>query len=498
MPSLQEVMEALPSTGGADLDTLLVVSGGTLKCISRSDLRGPVVLQEEAFRTAASFQIFPTPPAPDGTPSTTLTDYTTQLEEARDWSIASGGMVLFPAGYIGFTGPFKLKSHMSFQGAGREKTIFYNLATDQSDGFTSLLPDEDANVDGACFVHLRDLSISCGWDKTGSGGAWNYPRAEMTQVGLRLHTPISSTAVRNLNRFNKNDTYNIIQNVGVTNVAGVGMWLDGRGEMMLDSLNFESCAIGGMYCGSPDNWISNVTSHGHGFWGTWVTAGNLRGGFWKSWFIGLNKYEKPDQGHVFEGSGNKNVDLVAITAQDCWGAGIRWDFAGSKVTGNLDECGGGRLYQDGYGYRGARSNEDNCYILIGSADFSVIEMSLANVIANGFTVRVAHCDGSGHENTDVLYHLDANAAQISETVTADGGSTNNKRHIQVRRKDGSIIYGYRTIAELNDETHGVNLHKQLGSVAILDDGRPVYSSGGPSASWVDATGTVVATPTTPV
>ena len=430
----------------------------------------------------------------EGEPAETPIDNLAALELARDWSIERGGRVEFGGGIYGHDGTFHPESHINFQGAGRDDTEFLSLHTNNADCWSTLKPGDDPDVDGAAQMTLRDFSINGGWDKTGSGGSWNYDQSEMPQRGFLISAPLNSAAVRLIHRGGV-DTYDQIRNIRVEKVAGTCMQLEGRGEKMMSGLRLNAGAIGGLLNNSPDNWISEITSSGHGVFGTKVTAGNQRMWGWKVWFCGMWLTDAPDAAFIYDGSSNKAIRAFGIDVQDAWGPAYDIQGSGIKVSGWLDECCGGRLVEQGNGYQGARGSNDNAYVLIRNGESCEISVTASGVIDNGFNPRIARVASENASMHYMDYNVNVPGSNINEAVNAAGTYDPDVSNVVVkRRRDGALLFGGVSIANLNNGAHEVNLNKLFGSTVLLDDGRPAISTGGPSASWIDALGTVIATP----
>lgn len=466
-----------------------------------TDMGDSFVWEGVSYRTAESFGCVSVGFDSNQEPATTPVNNLAAMELAREWSIATGGVVLFGSGIYGFDGTFRLKPHLNMRGAGRNDTHFWTLHTDMSDGFSSLLSGDDPTTTGASWMTLRDFTINCHWNKMGSGGSWNYPATEMTQRGMYLYAPTNSAQLKAIHRGTANDNYSVIDNIAVKGAKGTGLVIEGRGEMMLSRLALSGHALGGLDCKSPDNWMRDFTISSCGQFGAKIGAGNQRMADFKAWFIGLMKGEAPLQGLIFDGAGNKNIIAQNMSTQDTWGAGVLVNGQGITVNGNIDEACGGRIVEQGFGYTGSRTSTDNAYVVIAGATGCELDFSMTGSINNSITRRVARLHSSGHQKTKLKYTLDMTnnnpaTGGITEAVTAAGGSTNNKRHVTVVRQDGAVIYGAWDLATYGDSTHGVNLHKKTGTKETLNTGIPIYSAGDlPTSAWLYADGTVAVTPT---
>lgn len=421
----------------------------------------------------------------------------TAMQTAADWS-AAGGVVTFGAGKYGFDGTLTLSPYTAFVGQGGTtiKTILQQMNTSWPNCLVG--PPVSGSSGGTSNVTLIGICVDGSWDlqnSFGTGGNWNYLLASKNQKGIWLDSPDSGANA--LNDENSPDTHNFIFDVAVRNVAGVGLYLDGRGEMLIDKIRIYRCATIGFYLDSPDNWVNNATISTCGDKGFVISSGNQRIADIKSWFIGMCKGEEPSGFglEIAEGSGNANIDCVNMSTQDTWGPGMKLEGITLSLRGRIDEAGGGRLEQQGNGWTGTRT-KDRTALEIGTLKDSDINVqvkgtdrglsSLPHLISfrnSGPTMNVIRLTTNRSAAVPYLH---------STLVETTAGYNSAKRWNLVQSFSGDILHGTKTVTQLNDVTEDINVYGKAGLQVFTDAYRPLWKSGDTAASpWKDAAGTTV-------
>jgi hypothetical protein len=354
---------------------------------------------------------------------------------------------------------------------------------------------------GVSNIYLDGFCVDGGWDlrnSYGSGSTWNYLVASKTQYGIYIDSPINGAG--NLNREGSNDTHNLLTDLWVRNVAGDGMRILGRGEMLMHHHRISNCAVNGMYLDSGDNWLNGSTISTCGSEGLVVSAGEQRISNVKAWYIGMCKGEEvPGVGVEFpDASGIASVGGTNITTQDTWGPGMLIEGVSIYVQGRVDNAGGGRLQQFGSGYQGTRT-KDRVAVEIGNLKDSQVEVQIKGndlgLSTLPHAVRFGSSAASMNRINITTYKHAVNPYLHSTLIEQITGYSNAKRHNVVQSQNGDWLHGTKTAAQLQDIAHDVNVYKRAGMMVLTDAYKPLWSAGSTAGSvWLDAAGSTVYTP----
>jgi hypothetical protein len=436
------------------------------------------------------------------------TDNLAALQRAINWSSEEGGTILLGAGVYGIDGTLQLLSHTTIVGLGGTTGVSCIQQLDMNWPSCLASVTSTSHATGVANVKLVGFMVDGGWDfknTFNTGSTWDYLLASKTSYGIYLSCPLNSGADL-VNRFGSIDANNFLSDLYVTKVAGIGIYMEGRGESRIQHIRVSSCATDGFYLESPDNWMTDCTYNVCGNRGLVVSGGNERIMGIKSWFIGMCKgQEVTGIGVEFpDGAGITNVDGTNITTQDTWGPGMLIEGNTIRVQGRVDCAGGGRLEDSNLGYQGNRTKPRSS-IEIGNLKDSRVECAIRgtgpfDLSAAGqhlYPHHVYFSNGGADQNLiDITYYKRSSVDWFNPTmINAVAGVANAKRHNIVQTQNGDILYGTRTAGELGDIAHSVNLYKQFGQRVVMNTGQIAISNGGTAAdTWVTTAGVTLATP----
>lgn len=433
---------------------------------------------------------------------TSLRDNRAALQEAIDWSAASGRTVFFGGGVYGIDGTLRLRSNCSLVGIGSHNTRLVQLNTEWPDCVVS---EKEFGV-GTSAVTLSGLSIDGGWDKRatfGAGEKWQYASEAMTQRGLVLASSLDFSQNAENNRDRLGDPYNHLNDILIQNVAGSGLVIKGRGEIRLQGIDIRYCANWGADVGAFDCWLDAASISTCGRGGLLIRDGNQRVSNVKCWFIGMNSTEEYGVGIEIEAPSSAIVG-TNITTQDTWGTAFKLGGRANHIMGNAETT--GTLFNRwGYGLSERRR------------PIYTVELHQAQDVRADITVtdRFAGTKGAGLPrlvgifsassiNNRVVLTIDESHPRIApsyDTITPvyeDHGSINAKRYNIVETHTGRLFHGMTDAVSLSDADHGVNGSgaKSAGTTRWDTTARrPVWARGSaPTDAWVDAAGTIVIEP----
>jgi hypothetical protein len=190
-----------------------------------------------------------------------------------------------------------LKSNTILVGKGRNATKLLQLDTAWP---TCMAPADNAapTTDGAAFITLVGFELNGGWnfqrDISTSGNWRNFGVADMTQIGLHLFCPTGgANDLADIHRIATVDSFDILRDLTIRNIAGQGLLCEGRGEKFMQTIRIASCATDGIDMSCVDNWLSDFTIHNCGNRGMVFNGGNQRMSDIKTWYIGMMVDEEP-------------------------------------------------------------------------------------------------------------------------------------------------------------------------------------------------------------
>lgn len=407
----------------------------------------------------------------------------TFLQQAIDWSAATGGLIQLPAGAIDIHGTAIWRLGAAMRGAGKHSSRLRQtrLPRSASEPFADLLvaPPVSGRTGGTGFTLLADLILDGGWNLRNhigaAGGNWSYDPARMTQRAVVYDTPASGPASGSASREASSDAHNRLDNVTIANVAGYGIHMSGRGENFLRGLELRKCAIAGLLLDSPDCFISDLSSYSHGDSGVVITAraSNLRFANSKMWFTGMQRdAEVVGAGIHLPDTGTAALTMANISTQDTWGPGLHLaGDAGITFHGDLDEAGGGRLEQQGFGYGGTRSLP-RCFVRAnGALRRARIDAQVKGGQRTAERPHLLHIAGAAVAHCDFRFAGEM-AGIHAQPVLENAGARNARRHNEVWFGQ-RLLHGHVTEAQLADTAHGVNDPLYGPGRAFTADGRMV-------------------------
>lgn len=389
------------------------------------------------------------------------------LQDAIDWSAETGGLIQLPAGAIDIFGTAIWRIGAGIRGAGKHSSRLRQIQVPRSasEAFTDMLvcPPVSGREGGTGFTLLADLILDGGWNMrnfVGATGAvnWSYDPSRMTQRAVVYDTPVTGTGGGSASREVSSDAHNRLDNVTVTNVAGIGIQMSGRGENFIRGVELSKCATTGLRLDSPDCFISDLTSYTHGDSGIIITgkASNLRFTNSKMWFTGMQRdVEVIGAGVQFPDSGTAAMTLSNISTQDTWGPGLHLcGDAGITFHGDLDEAGGGRLEQQGFGYTGTRSLP-RCFVrAAGTLRRAQINAQIKGGTRTPVRPHLLHISGSSVAGCEFRFAGDVSGVH-EQRVAENISNRNARRHNEVWLGN-RLLHGYVTDENLADAAHGVN------------------------------------------
>lgn len=431
------------------------------------------------LRTAESFGAVATPH--DGTP----VDNLTALQAAIDWSAANGGIVFLGNGEYGIDGTLDFKGNAGLVGQGQHHTTLIQMDTLWP---SVLVP---AHADGNGWNTISGLTIDGGWDlreSFGVGATWDYDPILMTQVGLQLSCPDTGpTQIRG----GSADMQSRILDVGVRNVAGTGVLMDGRGEIMTSGLQVASVAGDGIVCDAADNFFQSVSVFVTGNRGILISNGNQRIVNSKFWFNGMRKQQAANAAFEITGPTTANCIASGLSIQDSWGYGMAIDGVSHNIQANIAEA--GNLHADPlYAFGFATKQANMAYLLIDGSNDCRFDLTMRNrkdVTATWKPALVRFEDNGSRRNTIQVtpdrQGLSSGAVIFYDEVTpvtASSGYNNANRYNEVWI-DSTLVHRKLPQTDFDDPTHDINFIVYPGARALRDDSVWMTYNG---TAWVTA------------
>lgn len=417
----------------------------------------------------------------------------TALQAALDWSSSSGGVVSIPGGRLDIFGSLVLPIGAAVRGMAQFSTQIRQrqVPTSLAESFTNIFtaPPVVGTSGGNGFNIISDMMIDGGWNIRDYEGAnhvnWAHDPARMTQVAIQTDTPTGGP-VGSASRPAWSDAQSRFQNLTILNVAGTALDLKGRGEIMVNMVELGKCGKHGLDIAAPDCFIHMLTSYTTGDSSAVIRsgAGNLRMTNSKFWFTGMQSAaECVGAGIHLPDQGTTAIEMHAVSTQDTWGPGV--DLSGNTgifFSGDIDEAGGGRTTQQGFGYAGSRSLPRSCIRLSGTLRRAEINARVRGGNRNGAGNRPALVDfrGSGILGCDL--RLNGDLSYISTPLVVEAGGYVNARRYNKIDFAGRLLHGAVTKAQLDDPTHGVNDAIYGPSEVMMTTGRRAKKNS--AGAWV--------------
>lgn len=410
----------------------------------------------------------------------------TAFQDAIEWSHETGGAIAHPGGLIDVHGALIAQSGMAVFGASpaAAKIRQVQQPTSLSEGFTNLFDISPVSgaTGGVGYTTVHRIHLDGGLDDMTSyqgapEGWWQFALARMTQRLVVWDTPITGPAEGPAGHAAGTDAHNWLTGCWLSNCAGIALHSSGRGENRVEGNRFWRSAINNVYMASPDCWVLNNTMSESGDSSMVVraAAGDMRLNGNKFWFAGMYAAsEVTGAGLHLQDAGIRSIEGSANTFQDTWGPAIlaSGDTA-IRLSGTIDHAGGGRIEQQGFGYRGARTQPRTCVRALGTLRRAELDFRVIGGDLNGSANRphLLHISGGGIMGCDFKFNGDLAGINPTPVVEASG-STNNKRWNKVRFND-RLIHGTVTEANLADPTHGINDGDATGGGGLYrqDDAR---------------------------
>ena len=448
-----------------------------------ADITGKPASVEDAHSVTAFGAVMSTFPRLTPPTQAVMEANTAALQAALNASAAQGFMATVPDGILYVWGSVTLPLGAMIKGTGKFSSCIQQgrvpgqggVAASEAwvDVFTA--PAINGTTGGNGFNLVKDLTIDGGWNLRNSydaaaGPNWNYTAALMVAAGIRIATPTNGTGGSSAFREAGSDAHVTFENLLIQNVAGYGFHCSGRGENFFKGLEIRRCHRA-YYLSAPDCFMDMLTMYTIGDVGAEIKsgAGNLRWQNSKVWFVGMaNGFEPVGAGVYIPDNGTAGIFINNVDTQDTWGPGLY--LAGDSnlwYAGNIDEAGGGRLEQQGFGWTGTRTLP-RTYIRYGSTcRRAKVQASIRGGSRNGAAnyPLLVHYTGSGAQFTETI--LDGPLATIDMASGSIAGGTKqngvgvangltNAKCYNVVKHGFRTLYGKVTLAELEDAAHAVN------------------------------------------
>lgn len=264
---------------------------------------------------------------------TNITDLATYIQAALDAAVS----VEAPAGiYLAST--IRLNPRNSLIGTGHGGTEFKQFAATAGD-FIAL------KTNTAERIVLRDFAVN-----------GNKANQSVANKGINFSNTGSSAAHTSASTMGSNDPRHLLHNLLIYDTKGDGLFMDGRGEAMVDSIWTYRCDGHGIYNNTFDSWFSNLSSGGSGLHGIFndAAAYDCRFTNIKAWFSGM-----VDAVNSGDGLNHKGYYCVfsGVEIQDSRRHGVWFDSAGENVfSGHIQSPGFVGNASDGFRIRDSRNN----------------------------------------------------------------------------------------------------------------------------------------------
>lgn len=428
------------------------------------------------------------------------------IQDAIDWSSATGGRVMANHGVYGIEGTVHLKSECNLVGSGPFATKFIQLAPRAGGAWVDTMISDPSVPDGVAAVTLADFCLHGGWDLKAleGGGNWDYDPATMTAKGIHLFKAVSGNAV---GRDGRIDGTHRLHNLYVERVAGDGLVIQGRGMTMGSNLLSERSAKSGFLLDTFDSFFVNLEAGVCGTHGLrFVNASNNRVSNVKSWYIGMCK--RPHNGYAVsvEGSNTSNFYGVNINTQDTYRQSIYVEGHAIHLTGSVDSA----------GYLWYMSPEivpqppTTAYEVLETGNLQYSHIELAVTGRTGYKAdyandlpRLLEINTSGSRDNHFVFWPEEYANTVvyrkDQPINVAGGNIAAKRlnlvDIGMTRIEVGSSNNGRGPIHFADPEDGINhpVNKRAGTQRWdYVNGRPVWASGpNPADPWVDAMGTPI-------
>ena len=458
--------------------------------VGQVETRHPLVMGYQPLVDARAFGVVPVAISAAATEAQGIANRAA-MQDAIDWSHETGGAIAHPGGSVDVRGSLVQRAGLSIFGAApgacriKQAQQPTSLAESWTDLFTIAPVVNGAtkadDSGGVGYVSFRGVHFHGGWDDLTSyqgaaEGWWQFALARMTQRLIVWDTPMRGPAIGSAGRAGGTDAHNWLTGCWLSNCAGIALHSSGRGENRVEGNRFWRSAINNFYMASPDCWVLNNTMSESGDSSMVVraAAGDMRLNGNKFWFAGMYAAsEVTGAGLHLQDAGIRSIEGSANTFQDTWGPAIlaSGDTA-IRLSGTIDQAGGGRIEQQGFGYRGVRSQPRTCIRALGTLRRAELDFRVIGGELNGASNRpnLLHISGGGVMGCDFRFNGDLTG--ILPTVTEVVGSVNAKRHNRVTF-NSRLIHGHVTEANLADATHGINDGDSTGGAGLYrqDDAR---------------------------
>lgn len=430
------------------------------------------------------------------------------IQEAIDWSSATGGSVVFGHGTYGFDGTLVLKSDCELVGQGSLHTELQQMTAHDGTGWVDCMAPDPASPHGIVAVTLAGLKLDGGWDLKAAegGGNWNYDPATMTQVGIPL---VRSVNTEKIGRHELIDSQHRLWDVFIENVAGIGLKAIGRGMTMASRILAERCAHTGIHWEMFDSFLDAIEPAVCGVYGLrLINASNNRFSGVKTWYIGMCKQPHTGYGISVEGANTSNLSLLNCDTQDTYRGSMYLEGHAIRVTGSVDSS--GYLYYMGDGIV-SEPTGPHYALTLGNLQDSRVDLRVT--ARTGYRAdyaddlpRLVDIANAGARNNHITMRPENYAGTVAYDmampVNLRAGNRGQKHfnavdiantRIEVGSRDGG-----RGPDEFADATDGINHHQnKRAGVQRWDyvNNRPLWAAGSaPTDPWLDGTGATVITP----
>lgn len=237
-------------------------------------------------------------------------DDTGRFQRALDSLEGKGGLIFAEAKeYV--ISQIKFPSYTGLIGVSK-KTVF--KMADNNDKPMMVLKTNTAQM-----VVLKDFIIN--------GNRTN--QTSSAARGIEFINTTSSSSMKANSLVGEHDCRHFIDNIQILETKGDGLYIEGRGETQIRSVQTLRCDGVGIYANSADTWYNDCSAGDSGYEGIYVgtVATNNRFVNCKAWFSGRLDYNR---GTGFEVKADR-VCLVACEAQDNSKHGF--SFSGRDIVG---------------------------------------------------------------------------------------------------------------------------------------------------------------------
>ena len=264
---------------------------------------------------------------------TNTVNLSTYIQAALDGAVC----VVAPAGEY-LSSPFQINPRQALIGEGHGATEFKQYPNTAGD-LISL------KTNTAERVVLRSFSVN-----------GNKANQSAANKGINFSNTGSSAAHTAASAMGSNDPRHLLHELLIYDTKGDGLFMDGRGEAMVDTVWTYRCDGHGIYNNTFDSWFSNLSSGGSGLHGIFndVSAYDCRFSNVKAWFSGM-----VDAVTSGDGIHHKGYYCVfsGVEVQDPRRHGVWFNAAGENVfSGHIQSPGFVGNASDGFRLLDARNN----------------------------------------------------------------------------------------------------------------------------------------------